>query len=364
MPDTLMPDTLAKLAYQTFQQGKQYFGFAHKTISAQIMNAVFPKPQDEPNPLTPKMMSLLQARIDALLAVDWQEAEAGVYPKSLLFENRWDDFFRYYPIMCLDIPGIWQRANSKRHQEFSTGINTEGYPDYYVQNFHHQTDGYFSDMSANLYDLQVEVLFNGTADLMRRRILAPLKHHVEKIQAQQPNVQTLHPVKVLDVACGTGHSLQMIRATLPQASLYGLDLSPAYLRKANQLLSEDAGILPQLIHANAEQMPYLDNYFEAVTSTFLFHELPASARQNVIDESYRVTKPGGVFVICDSVQLLDSPEFTPMMENFPAVFHEPYYRHYTTDDLVKRLEQAGFVNVKMANHFMSKYWVAEKPAAE
>ena len=88
--------------------------------------------------------------------------------------------------------------------------------------------------------------------------------------------------------------------------------------------------------------------------------LPAEARQNVINEAYRVTKPGGVFVICDSVQAMDSPEFEPLMENFPAMFHEPYYRNYIGDDLVARLENAGFQEVETYNYFMSKYWVAKK----
>jgi hypothetical protein len=51
-----------------------------------------------------------------------------------------------------------------------------------------------------------------------------------------------------------------------------------------------------------------------------------------------------------------------MMRNFPAMFHEPYYRNYTTDNLVERLEQAGFVSVETEVHFVSKYWVARKPA--
>ena len=165
---------------------------------------------------------------------------------------------------------------------------------------------------------------------------------------------------VLDVACGTGRTLKMIRDTLPQTALYGIDLSPTYLRKANELLSKEPGTLPQLIQANAEALPYLDNYFEATVSVFLFHELPAEVRQRVIDECYRVTKPGGVFIICDSIQKLDTPEFAPMMENFPAMFHEPYYRHYSTDDITARLESVGFSDVKVFNHFMSKYWVAKK----
>jgi ubiquinone/menaquinone biosynthesis C-methylase UbiE len=148
---------------------------------------------------------------------------------------------------------------------------------------------------------------------------------------------------------------------LPKASLHGIDLSPAYLRKANQLLSQKPGELPQLIQANGEDLPYQDNYFHGITCVFLFHELPPQARQQVIQECFRVTQPGGVFVICDSIQLNDSPDLAPMMENFPIIFHEPYYRHYVTDDLVARLHQAGFTEVTEEVHFMSKYLVARKP---
>ncbi|UWU49459.1 hypothetical protein APLC1_4311 [Limnospira platensis C1] len=50
-----------------------------------------------------------------------------------------------------------ERANQKRYQEFAREIDTEGYPGYYLQNFHHQTDGYLSDWSANLYDLGARI---------------------------------------------------------------------------------------------------------------------------------------------------------------------------------------------------------------
>ena len=63
------------------------------------------------------------------------------------------------------------------------------------------------------------------------------------------------------------------------------NLSPTYLRKANQLLSQLPGELPQLLQANAEQLPYADETFDVATSIFLFHELPGKARQNVINEA-------------------------------------------------------------------------------
>ena len=120
--------------------------------------------------------------------------------------------------------------------------------------------------------------------------------------------------------------------------------------------------MPQLLQANAEELPYLDNYFHAVTSVFLFHELPATVRQRVIEECFRVTKPGGIFIICDSIQMSDSPDMEPLMENFHETYHEPYYKHYTTDNLVERLEKAGFENIDTQVHFLSKYLIARKPA--
>jgi ubiquinone/menaquinone biosynthesis C-methylase UbiE len=354
-----MTDTFTKLAYQTVQQGKSLFGLAHKTLSSQLLNWIAPaapkSPEDETEPLTPEVLGIIQKRLDALLETDWQDAEQGVYPTSILFDHPWGDFLMNYPALVLDMPKIWERANQKRYQDFPESVQTDGYPSYYVQNFHHQTDGYLSDTSASLYDLQVEILFNGSADAMRRRVLAPLKQGLSRFH-DIPS----HQLRVLDVACGTGRTLRLIRGMLAQTALFGVDLSPAYLRKANQWLSELPGELPQLVQANAEELPYVDDYFHGMTSVFLFHELPPNSRQAVIDQCFRVLKPGGIFVICDSIQQSDSPELASTMRNFPKLFHEPYYRHYTTDNLTERLEKAGFTEVETQVHFMSKYWIARK----
>ncbi len=349
-------EELTKFAYQAFQQSKTVFAVAHNNISSRLTNLVVEGRKGRTTPVSAEVLNKLQKRREKLFEADLQDAVKGVYPANILFDNPWEDFFRYYPEVWLDLPEIWETLQKKEYQKFSSDIDREGYPAYYLQNFHQQTNGYLSDMSANLYDLQVELVFNGAADAMRRRILAPLKQWLSAFAPTSPE-----QIKVLDVACGTGRTLRFIRATLPKASLFGVDLSPAYLRKANQLLSTIPGELPQLIQANGEELPYLDNYFHALTSVFLFHELPPQARQRVIEESFRVVKPGGVFIICDSMQAIDNPDFKVMMDNFPIIFHEPYYRNYTTDDLVRRLEKAGFENVRTENHLVSKYWIARKP---
>jgi ubiquinone/menaquinone biosynthesis C-methylase UbiE len=353
--EQLIPDSIAKVAYQSFQESKKIFGFVHKQISDRLTNTFVPEQKQKSQPLDSATLAKLQQRLKILEEIDWQDARNGVYPIGLLFDNPWQDFLRYYPEVWLDMPKIWSRLQNREYQVFSPEIDRRDYPNYYLQNFHYQTDGYLSDLSANLYDLQVEILFNGAADAMRRRILAPLNKGLSSFDLPSPQK------KVLDVACGTGRTLRMIRGALPEIALFGTDLSPAYLRKANQLLSEIPGELPQLLRANAEKLPYLDNYFHGITSVFLFHELPATARQQVIAECFRVLQPGGTFIICDSMQANDSPDFQIMMDNFPSIFHEPYYRHYTTDNLTERLESVGFKEIIVENHFVSKYWIARKP---
>jgi SAM-dependent methyltransferase len=253
-----MADTLTKLSYQTLQQGKSYLSFAHKTISIQARKAF--KPNDMPVlPVPPELINKLQQRVNELQATDWQDAENGVYPTSLLFDEPWADYLAQYPALVADLPSIWARADSKKYQDFDRDIETAGYPSYYVQNFHHQTGGYLSDLSANLYDLQVEILFGGSADAMRRRILAPLKAALtafSDVPARQ--------IRILDTACGTARTLRGVRAMLPQASLFGVDLSAAYLRKANEQLADMPGALVQLLEGNIEELPYVDNYFHAV----------------------------------------------------------------------------------------------------
>jgi len=363
-----MPDTLTKMAYQAFQDSKNYFGLGHKAIATQLREWLRPSIKLELKDISPKFLEEIARRRQALLEADWQDADAGVYPKSLLFDNPWMDFFQYYPAIWLDLPAIWDRVETDNIADFDEDIDTSLYPNYYLRNFHHQTNGYLSDLSANLYDTQVELLFGGTADAMRRRILAPLK---EALQIKQTVADTIdsvpnqpkEPLRLLDVACGTARTLKMVREVFPDVSLFGIDLSPAYLRKANQFLLETPGTLPQLVQGKAEDMPYRDDYFDALTCVFLFHELPGPVRQQIIDEAYRVTKPGGTFIICDSIQMVDTPELEPMMINFPTLFHEPFYRDYTYDNLSDRLTQAGFTDVDTAVHFVSKYWVAKKPAS-
>ena len=317
-----------------------------------------------------RLLAVIERLHDEALTKDYEAAEAGLYPRSIIFPlPGWHDV-RFLPEALLDLPQILRR---KRRGDFLVhfvptrrrwpsvvlhglrpaswtpsapvppGDDVSGaLPDYYMRTFHWQTDGWMSAHSARIYELQVEFLFFGTMDVMRRRGLAALVRGLRRGSAgKEP--------RILDVACGTGRLLEQARAALPNAGLEGVDLSPYYVKRAAARLRGAArdrrrGERHEVRVANAEALGGPDGAYDAVTCGFLFHELPKDARRRVAKELWRVLKPGGLVVVQDSMQRMDpnGRALTAFLDWFPGAYHEPYYKGYTADDLAVILEETGF----------------------
>ena len=290
-------------------------------------------------------------RYARLLAADLANVDQGFYPGELLFQLPVADYVKLFPKLITDFPRIIRRAQKKHYKDLPGELDLMEYPAYYRRNFHWQTDGYLSRRSAELYDVGVELLFLGTADVMRRQIIPPIARWLAHRGGPR--------ARVLDVACGTGSSLRQLAAAHPDLKYFGLDLSPFYVDFARQRLKDVKDLT--VVNENAESLPFRDGYFDVVTSVYLFHELPRNARRNVFGEMLRVLKPGGLLVIEDSAQVSEGSEVQIFLERFADDFHEPFYRDYLEEDLKTALENIGFAVESVAPCFVSKLVVASKP---
>lgn len=248
-----------------------------------------------------------------------------------------------------DLPSVRKRRAARTNADVPVGAE-QSFPRYYRQNFHYQSDGYLSDNSAKLYDFQVETLFSGAADAMRRQALVPIAEYL--------TTRDQRKIDLLDVACGTGRFLTFVKDNFPRLSTTGLDLSPNYLRQCRKNLRNWRNV--GITQANAENMPVEEASLDIVTCIYLFHELPPKVRGIVARELARVLKPGGILVFVDSLQYGDQDGFDGLLRLFPDEFHEPYYDSYAKEDLLSLFENVGLRQKEISFAFLSKIVVFEK----
>jgi ubiquinone/menaquinone biosynthesis C-methylase UbiE len=280
-----------------------------------------------------------------LFAKDRANIEAGLYPapddmraeRALSALRNSARFFR-------DLPKVDARRLQRADAEVRDGAKDERYPNYYLQNFHYQSGGWLSEESAKLYDTQVEILFGGAADAMRRIALGSLARALRGKDQRR--------VKLLDLACGNGRFLSQVLAAFPRIRAVGLDLSPAYCAEARARLAPWAQA--EVVTGAVEQAPFDAESFDAASCVYLFHELPPRVRRDAAREIARVLKPGGVFVLADSIQTGDTPDLDRMLEYFPVGFHEPYFGSYLKEEFAGLFAEAGLRLEETERAFLTK----------
>jgi len=245
------------------------------------------------------------------------------------------------------------RRRLKANGEVFDDVTRGRRPRYYLQNFHYQSGGWLTEDSAALYDHQVEVLFTGGADAMRRQALVPLG---DWLRVQGDNEKWL-----LDIACGTARFLHDAKRAHPGLHVAGLDLSESYLARARRNLKRWPDSTSLLL-GMAERLPFADGKGpDLITCIFLFHELPHKIRREAMAEMARVLKPGGRLVLVDSIQIGDHPGYDALLDRFPMAFHEPYFSDYIRDDLTALGTSVSLRHHQTQRAFFARVMTFDKP---
>src|SRR5262249_44273910 len=106
-------------------------------------------------PLDYAVWAALQRQRTDLPPPDLDNVEAGLYPHELLFDIPVRRYLRQFPRLIADAPNVVRRMRDNDYKDIPN-IDKERFPPYYRRTFHWQSGGYFSEFSAQVYELGVE----------------------------------------------------------------------------------------------------------------------------------------------------------------------------------------------------------------
>jgi len=142
---------------------------------------------------------------------------------------------------------------------------------------------------------------------------------------------------VLDVACGPG----ILSAAIAKAArdVVAFDLTPQMLKKAAQRCAEAGLDNVTFREGNATELPFTDAAFDAVVTRLSVHHFDRPSR--VIEEIFRVLRPGGSFVIADVISSELPAEAE--LQNAIEILRDPsHVRMLPGSELTSLVRNAGF----------------------
>ena len=145
--------------------------------------------------------------------------------------------------------------------------------------------------------------------------------------------------RMLDIGCGTGTLVVMLKRQFPSTQVVGLDPDPKALRRAAMKLKR-AGVSAQLDRGFADKLPYEDKSFGHVFSSFMFHHLKEPERENMLREVLRVLAPAGAFYLVDFVVDHASPGLFDRLLKSHALMKEN-----SDERILELMSRAGLTNV-------------------
>jgi ubiquinone/menaquinone biosynthesis C-methylase UbiE len=104
--------------------------------------------------------------------------------------------------------------------------------------------------------------------------------------------------RVLDIGCGTGTLVTLIKRFHPDVEVIGIDPDPKALARARRKAAK-AAVSIQFDQGFGDDLPYAEASFDRVFSSFMFHHLPPDEKGKTLRAVRRVLKPGGGFHMLD-----------------------------------------------------------------
>ena len=146
------------------------------------------------------------------------------------------------------------------------------------------------------------------------------------------NLEISGSEKVLDVGCGRGFYLKILKGAFPKLRLFGIEINEKYLDIAGRSL---AGKSVVLTLADAIDLPFKNNSFDRIIASEIIEHIKGD--EKAVSEIYRTLKPGGV-VIASVPNKIHLP---PRIWWLAGIWAD-HQKLYSEKELEKLFQKVGF----------------------
>ena len=139
-------------------------------------------------------------------------------------------------------------------------------------------------------------------------------------------------IRILDIGCGGGGSLWYLARE--GFSVYGIDGSELAINKSESILQKES-LVAKLSIGDFSNLPYEDNYFDAVLDVASVQHNDDDAIKQIVSEVFRVLSPGGKYF---SMTIKDDCELSS----------KDFYTNYLSEESIKSIFNC-FNNIEINN---------------
>lgn len=208
-------------------------------------------------------------------------------------------------------------------------------PEYARREIHLQPGGYTDDELGGItfhYGTKVFYLGSNDQDELHQQLAA------KTVVPEDGKVS-----RILDIGCSIGQATTALKQQHPDAEVWGIDVGLPLVRYGHKR-AVDHGVDVNFKHGLAEDTGFEDASFDAVLAFILFHEVPRRVAKEIVAETFRILRPGGVFTVFDfkNEGMESSPGFRYIIDYDSRDNCEPYSPGFVATDFPGVLRDAGF----------------------
>lgn len=142
--------------------------------------------------------------------------------------------------------------------------------------------GRFNSIYSRPHDITGDLMFPKDEDWLND----DLKRARDKV-----GLLKTKPNTVLDVGCGEGAFIGVLKDKFPGCNAYGIDISDVGIENAKKRFPNGNYLV-----ADATKIPFDNEYFDLVVSEGLLHIIEEENKIKILKEIHRVLKTDGIFI--------------------------------------------------------------------